>query len=142
MTLKTNEWIDVQYEDVASIPEVKHRGLTIRFMTSPLDVPDMWRCRIDNGRMLFEFRYLTTVESTRALEEGGVSFEVSKNSHRIYTIAIPLPVHDGHQLDVKIEMAISKMEALENAGAIKQSNADVIQNMLHKYQEKQSWQHC
>lgn len=142
MIRKMNEWIDVQYEDVVDIPSVKKRGLTIRFMTSPLDVPDMWRCQVVDDRMIFEFKYLSSVESSRSVSSDGIDFEVSKNSRRVYKIAVPLPQADGHELEIKVEMAIERMEALEHAGEIKPTNADVIQNMLHRYQAEQRLQHC
>lgn len=43
MTNQELNWINVRYSDVSKTESNKKQGLTIRFMTTPQDVPTSWR---------------------------------------------------------------------------------------------------
>lgn len=138
MTNKQVDWINVRYSDVSQSENSKKHGLTIRFMTAPQDVPDMWRHEIQTTsegwqEAVFEFKYLASKEPSRWLNKDGISIEVGKNSRRVYSIRYLLPLLDLEstieEIEIKIEMAIEK---LEQQGELRPAHADVIQAMLRK----------
>lgn len=139
MTDRIDDWVNVHYEDFSQSKDEKKQGVIIRFMASPLDVPDMWRHGIvetSNGDhvAIFEFKYLAFKESARVLEKEGIRLEIGKNSRRVYRISIPLPAvtHGVNEVQVKLELAIEEIDAWEKQGALRPSHADIIQDMLRR----------
>lgn len=139
MTGRKADWVNVRYEDVSLSKNEKKHGVTVFFMTSPQDVPEMWRHGIQETpskghEAVFEFRYLASKEPSKFIEKDGVKLEVGKNSKRVYRIVIPLPlgVKNGDKIEVKIELAIEEIGVLERQGALRPANADVIQGMLRQ----------
>lgn len=136
MTDNKYDWINVHYEDVKQSKNHKKSGVTIRFMISPLDIPEMWRHSInetfnDEHEAIFEFKYLASKEPSRTLKVDGIKLEVGKNSHRVYRIIIPL-TSDTDELEVKIEAAIKGIETLEEDKKLRATHASVIQDMLRQ----------
>ncbi|MGE4125350.1 MAG: hypothetical protein AB7E59_08830 [Pusillimonas sp.] len=140
MTNSTADWVSVHYEDILHSEKQRKKGLTVRFMASPLDVPDMWRHGVrstdDGGRELIcDFKYLATKEPTKAFEKDGVKLSVGKNSRRVYQIAIPLPRHpqDGDEFELKIELAIQeKIQSLKDEAHLRPTHWDIIKGMLQR----------
>lgn len=139
MTDSKTDWVNVRYEDVSLSKNEKKHGVTICFMTSPQDVPEMWRHGIqktssNEHEAVFEFNYLASKEPSRFIVKDGIKLEIGKNSKRVYRIVIPLPsgVKNGDKVEVKIELAIKGIGALEREGALRPANADVIQGMLRQ----------
>ncbi|MBX6966023.1 hypothetical protein [Alcaligenes faecalis] len=138
MRVSQADWINVRYEDVNQSTAPKKGGVTVRFMTSPLDVPDMWRHSIqktsEGGEFVFEFKYLATKEPLRSFEKDGVRLEIGKNSKRVYRIAIPLPSHDvaGERVEFKIELASEELQALDREVDLRPTHWDVIKGMLER----------
>lgn len=129
-----NNWIHVHYEDIEQSKSPKKRGVSVRFMVSPLDVPDMWRQSIQNlpngdQELVIEFKYLAAKESLRHFEQDKIKIAVGKNSKRVYRIAVFLPTssQDGEKIELKIEHVIHEWE---QKGTLRQSHANVIQGML------------
>lgn len=132
-----DEWINVRYEDASRSKSRKKGGVTVRFMTSPLDVPDMWRHGIQTAssgdpELIFEFKYLATKEPIRTVLKDGVMLEVGKNSKRVYRIVIPLPKphEQDENIEVKVELAIEEIEGLDRPEDLRQTHWDVIKGMI------------
>lgn len=140
MTDRKSDWINVCYEDVSQSKSEKKSGVTIRFMTAPQDIPEVWRHSIhetpDQGyEAVFEFRYLATKEPSRVLETDGIRLEVGKNSSRIYKIIVPLnelTKGDVTETEIKIAAVIEGIENLEVKKKLRPAHADVIQAMLRQ----------
>lgn len=140
MTNSAADWVSVHYEDVRQSKSQKKKGVTVRFMASPLDVPDMWRHDVhdtDGGgvELVCEFKYLATKEPTKAFEKDGVKLSVGKNSRRVYRIAIPLPSapKDGDEFELKIELAVKeKIQSLRDEADLRPSHWDIIKGMLQQ----------
>lgn len=139
MTDRGSGWIHVRYSKVSESQDEKKHGVTIRVMTSPLDVPDMWRHEIRQNahgkyEVVFEFRYLSSPESLRTLEEGGIRLEIGKNSKRIYLMVIPMLANadtgDEVQINLDIHKVEEKIEAWEKDKDLRPAHANVIQNFL------------
>lgn len=134
MNDKKADWIHVHYEDIEQSESPKKRGVAVRFMVSPLDVPDMMRQSVQDlpcGRQEFvmEFKYLAAKEALRHFEQDGIKIEVGKNSKRVYRMSIPLPVpsQNGGKIELKIEHVIHEWE---QQGALRRAHAGVIQGVL------------
>lgn len=140
MTSSPADWVNVHYADVRQSKESKKHGVTVRFMASPLDVPDMWRHSVHNtedggAEMVCEFKYLATKEPTKDFKKDGVKLSVGKNSRRVYRIAIPLPStpQDGDEFELKIELAVQeKIQSLSDQADLRTSHWDVIKGMLQQ----------
>jgi len=143
MTNSPADWVSVHYEDVrqsGSSQKKKNNGVTVRFMASPLDVPDMWRHDLretDDGgvELLCEFKYLATKEPTRDFEKDGVKLSVGKNSRRVYRIAIPLPQtpQKGDMFELKVELAVEeKIRSLNDEKDLRPSHWEIIKGMLRR----------
>lgn len=144
MTNSSADWISVRYSDVRQSKDGQHQGVTIRLMTTPQDVPEMWRHGVvtkpdGSKEVVFEFKYLASPEPARTFSTNGVRFVVAKNSRRVYSMSFPLPSTgiesgDTKNIEVQIEMAI---EQLEQEGRLRESHAGVIQAMLRKFQNQE-----
>lgn len=133
------DWVRVRYEDVSQSKAPRKKGVSVHFMVSPLDVPDMWRHSVretaDGGQeFVCEFKYLATKEAVRSFEKDGVSLSVGKNSRRVYRIAVPLPSapQDGDELELKIELAIEEIQSLKNEVDYRTTHWNVIKGMLQQ----------
>lgn len=139
MTSSAADWVSVHYEDIRQSKTSSKKGVTVRFMASPWDVPDMWRHGVqttDAGEhaLVCEFKYLATKEPTKAFELDGVRLSVGKNSRRVYQIAIPLPSSPqrGGEIELKIELAIEEIQSLKSKADLRPTHWDIIKGMLQR----------
>lgn len=140
MRAKKIDWSGFRYNPSIETTVPQKCGVTVRFMVSPLDIPEMWRYRIETDdrreKLIVEFKYLTASEPKRSFMKDDVKIEIGKNSKRIYSIVIPLPPSNASQenseIKLTIEMAIDEIEAWEHEGVLRPAHADVIQNMLRQ----------
>lgn len=141
MRAKNIDWVGVHYEPSVEPMNPQKRGVTVRFMVSPLDVPEMWRFGVketNEGRqeLVVEFKYLTAPESRRSFMKEDIKIEIGKNSKRIYAIVVPLPKSESGQMESEmeliVEMAIDEIQAWEDEGTLRRAHADVIQDMLRQ----------
>lgn len=141
MRAKNIDWVGVHYEPSIEPMNPQKRDVTVRFMVSPLDIPEMWRYGIkktneSRQELVVEFKYLTASESRRSFMKEDVKIEIGKNSKRIYAIVVPLPKFESGQVESEIEliveMAIDEIQAWEDEGTLRRAHADVIQDMLRQ----------
>lgn len=139
-----SDWISVSQEAINKPESEVKNGIKIHFMISPFDIPVATRAIVDDsngspGIYILEFKYISTEEKTRHIPKGtrGVSFEVGKNSRKIYRIEVDLREVAGTAPGVDIQLAInfnvdSTIKEMESnsSPAVSHGNADAIRRMF------------
>lgn len=139
MTMQKN-WINVSYKDVVKndlkSDNKKQNGITMHFMTSPMNVPKAWR--IFDIKSFFgfgaeykviEFEYLSNNEPIRRRVYKRIKFKIGKNSGRIYEIRAKKTDLQNSEIQIFVIPAIEeyKVNTREKTG-----NADAIEMILSK----------
>ncbi|MCX5590895.1 hypothetical protein [Alcaligenes endophyticus] len=139
MKSSNTDWVNVRYEEANRSTAQKNAGVTVRFMTSPLDVPDMWRHVVQptssgGAEFIFEFKYLAAKEPLRSFVKDGVKLEVGKNSKRVYRIVIPITEapEPGKSVEFKIQLVVDEFRDLDKQADLRPTHWGVIKGMLEK----------
>ncbi|MBF8774452.1 MULTISPECIES: hypothetical protein [Pseudomonas] len=139
-----SDWISVSQEAINKPQSETKNGIKIHFMISPFDIPVATRAGLDAtkgepGIYLIEFRYISSDEKTTIThpETKGISFEVGKNSRKIYKISIDLADIKTDIPDAEIQVALnfeiqSSLKELEAArfSSVNHGNADAIRRLF------------
>ena len=91
--MNTSQRVDVKQSEVNEATDEDVRGVTVRVMLSPFDVPRAASADYDKDGRIFrlKFEYLGSDEPTREKASGeGISLVVGKHSERLYGINIAL----------------------------------------------------
>ncbi|MDH0894674.1 MULTISPECIES: hypothetical protein [unclassified Pseudomonas] len=140
MSAPREEWTDVDYSDVNSVA-VEHnaadKNITLTLKLSPMDVPVAWRYFIEDGKVVIEFKYVTSGESLAERVMDRIAFHVGKKSKRIYKISVDVPEfvalgQRSGKVSIKLveETVGAATSALNHKGQLKKPNAKAIMNVL------------
>lgn len=139
-----SDWISVSQEAINKPQSETKNGIKIHFMISPFDIPVATRAGLDAsggepGVYIIEFKYISTDEKTNLThpDTKGMTFEIGKNSHKIYKISIDLAevktdIPDAEiqiALNFEIENTIKEMETAKTR-TINHGNADALRRIF------------
>lgn len=139
---KSEKWTEVEYSEVDNVSiktNTSNSNIKLSLRSSPLDVPVAWRHYESEGTVAIEFKYVSATESLVTKNIKNISFELGKNSRRIYKIIVDVKgfVLSGvPKGEVSIELiqaneaATNATSTLNDKGEIKKPNAVAIINML------------
>ena len=134
---ESGKWTEVDYSDINGLKIEKNYSndnVKLSLMLSPMDVPIAWRHLEEDGKVILEFKYVSNGESVLSKDVGNISFELGKNSRRIYRIIVDLAgfmasgVQKG-RIEFELKLAEATTE-LKEAGVVKKPNAKAIMNMI------------
>ncbi|PMF80618.1 hypothetical protein BCV08_15820 [Vibrio breoganii] len=90
----------------------------VQFITSPYDVPEAVRAYIDEltDKLIIEFKYIPIKEKTKKQQDGSSTFDVGKNTGRIYKIELDKPTATQILIETRTEhLSESSFDNVENA---------------------------
>ncbi len=130
------QWLEIDQNDLFE-PEIANmKGITVKVMLSPSDVPSAVRYYTDEDheKLVVEFKYLSSKEKMVLKKSlNGAELLVGKNSRKIYKIAFDAKdIVDNFSGKVKIEMVIDAEEAAHNSidKNLNIANKDVIDKIF------------
>ncbi|MEN6541474.1 hypothetical protein [Parvibaculum sp.] len=139
--------LDIQADEVNQAVDEKVRGVTVKVMLSPFDVPQSASAEFDKARRIIHlvFDYIGGDEPTvERFSDRGISLLVGKNSERLYGLDInvanflPLLVGDKNK---EIEFVINVAEELvtkyqEKNPQVRSKSFEAVNRVLKQYSSK------
>lgn len=135
MEIMEKQWLSIDQKDITKPKLSRKRGVKVKMMVSPSDVPSAVRYYLDeqDNKLVVEFKYLSSPEKLVLDKYSGADMLVGKNSRKIYKVVFDTKdVMDHHSGRVRLEMIVNAEETMNGSSDnhINHENKGIIDNIF------------
>lgn len=144
--MKTS-WIDIQQNAINAAQELEVRGVKVKVMLSPFDVPQSAESEFDEheGVLILKFDYLNEREGKKSINGSskGISFLVGRKSNRLYEIHLNAREYLNNKkidhLNFELAFEIAEEDVVQYSKRhpdIKSRSFEAVTRVLKAYQDR------